>query len=194
MNSMNFTMSLLGACDSDGEVDRWRKPDSSPPSTGTVASPARTRHDPGVTAQAGVSAWRDRLGALLLSVCAAGAIVAAISAVDTVADAGSATEAGQTRPPVGLVFFAGVFVLLALAPRQLRGLWELTIVAKLALPVAGATFLRGAMDATSFVIFDGIVTVLLVAAYVSMAGWTAARPHRWPLPARQGDRADEHRD
>ena len=143
-----------------------------------------------MTPHSGAPAWRDRLGALLLSVCAAGAIVSAISAVDTVADAGSATEAVETWRLVGFVFFAGVFVLLALAPRQLRGLWELTIVAKLALPVAGATFLRGATDANTFVIFDGVVTVLLVAAYVSMAGWTAAPPHRWPLPAGQGDRAE----
>src|SRR5262249_43179640 len=114
----------------------------------------------------------------------------AISAVDTVADAGSANEAVETWRLVGYLFFAGVFVLLALAPRQLHGLWELTIMAKLALPVAGATFLRGSTDATTFVIFDGIVTALLVAAYVSMAGWTAPRPHRWPSPARQGDRAE----
>src|SRR5262245_61941371 len=108
-----------------------------------------------MTAQSGWPAWRDRLGTLLLSICAAGAIVSAISAVETVADAGSATEAVETWRLVGFVFFAGVFVLLALAPRQLRGLWELTIVAKLALPVAGATFLRGSTDATAFVIFDG---------------------------------------
>src|SRR5262249_51529694 len=133
-------------------------------------------------------------GTLLLSVCAAGAIVAAVGAVDTVADAGSATEAVETWRLVGFLFFAGVFVLLALAPRQLRGLWELTIAAKLALPLAGAPFLHGSPDAGSFVIFDGIVTVLLVAAYVSMAGWKAPRPHRWPLPARRGDRADEHDD
>src|SRR5215510_2669934 len=140
----------------------------------------------------GPPAWRDRLGTVLLSVCAVGAIVSTISAVQTVSDAGSATEAVETWRLVGFAFFAGIFLLLALAPRQLRGLWELTIVAKLALPVAGATFLSGATDANTFVIFDGVVTVLLVAAYVSMAGWTAARPHRWPLPARQGNRADGH--
>jgi hypothetical protein len=135
-------------------------------------------------------AWRDRLGALLLAVCAVGAIVSAISAVETVSDAGSATEAVETWRLVGFAFFAGIFVLLALAPRQLRGLWELTIAAKLALPVAGATFLRGSTDAGTFVVFDGIVTVLLIAAYVSMAGWTALPPHRWPRPSRGGDDAE----
>jgi hypothetical protein len=107
----------------------------------------------------GPPAWRDRLGAALLSVCAVGGIVAAISALGTVSDAGSATEAVETWRLVGFAFFAGIFVLLALAPRQLRGLWELTIAAKLALPVAGATFLRGSTDADTFVVFDGSVTV-----------------------------------
>ena len=134
--------------------------------------------------------WRDRLGTLLLSVCAVGAIVSAVSAVATVSSAGAATEAVETWRLVGFAFFAGIFSLLALAPRQLRGLWELTIAAKLALPVAGATFLRGSTDAGTFVIFDGIVTVLLIAAYVSMAGWTAPRPHRWPLAGRGGGRAE----
>ena len=142
----------------------------------------------------GPPVWRDRLGTVLLSVCAVGAILSAVSAVATVSDASSATEAVETWRLVGFVFFAGVFVLLALAPRQLRGLWELTIVAKLALPVAGATFLRGSTDATTFVIFDGVVTALLVAAYVLMAGWMAPRPHRWPLPPRQGDRAEPPTD
>lgn len=121
---------------------------------------------------------------MLLSVCAVGAIVSAIGAADTVSAAGAATEAVETWRLVGFAFFAGIFSLLALAPRQLRGLWELTIAAKLALPVAGATSLRGSTDATTFVVFDGLVTVLLIAAYVSMAGWTAPRPHRWPAPAR----------
>jgi peptidoglycan/LPS O-acetylase OafA/YrhL len=142
----------------------------------------------------GPPAWRDRLGAALLSVCAVGGIVAAISALGTVSDAGSATEAVETWRLVGFAFFAGIFVLLALAPRQLRGLWELTIAAKLALPVAGATFLRGSTDADTFVVFDGSVTVLLIAAYVSMLGWTARRPHRWSVPARRGDRAEPRTD
>jgi peptidoglycan/LPS O-acetylase OafA/YrhL len=123
---------------------------------------------------------RDNVGAALLSVCAVGAILAAVTSVGTVADADPATKAVETWRLVGYVFFAGVFVLLALAPRQLRGLWELTIAAKLVLPLAGATFLRGSTDADTFVVADGIVTVLLVAAYVLVSGWTAPPPHRWP--------------
>ena len=49
-------------------------------------------------------------------------------------------------------------------------------------------------DANTFVIFDGGVTVLLVAAYVSMLGWTAPRPHRWSAPARRCDRAEPPTD
>jgi hypothetical protein len=127
--------------------------------------------------------WRDNVGAALLSVCAVGAILAAFTAVATVVAAGPATKAVETWRLVGYLFFAGVFVLLALAPRQLRGLWELTIAAKLVLPLAGATFLRGSTDAGTLVVADGIVTVLLVAAYVLMSGWTAPPPHRWPMSA-----------
>jgi peptidoglycan/LPS O-acetylase OafA/YrhL len=143
------------------------------------ASPTDTASPPS-SATPGTSGWRDTVGAVLLSICAVGAILAAASAVGTVADADPATKAVETWRLVGYAFFAGVFVLLALAPRQLRGLWELTIVAKLVLPLAGATFLRGSTDADTFVVADGIVTVLLVAAYVLVSGWTAAPPHRWP--------------
>lgn len=127
-----------------------------------------TRH---IHGRADLPKWRDRLGAVLLSLCAAGALVAAISAVTTASDADTATEAVETWRMVGYVYFAGIFMLLALAPRQLCGLWELTIVAKLALPLAGATFLRGSTDAGTFVVVDGIVTVVLIGAYVLMARW-----------------------
>lgn len=138
--------------------------------------------------QPGPPAWQDRLGAVLLSVCAAGAIVAVAGAVDTVSDAAPAARAVETWRLVGYAYFAGVFVLLALAPRQLRGLWELTILAKLALPLAGATILRGSTDAGTFVVADGFVTAVLIVAYVLMAGWTAPGPHRWPV----SDRRDAH--
>lgn len=123
-------------------------------------------------------AARDRLGAALLYACAAGAVLSAVGAVGAVADAGTATRAVETWRLAGYGLFAGLFVLLARAPRQLRGLWELTIAAKLALPLAGATFLRGSTDAGTFVVADGVLGVVLVAAYLLMAGWTAPRPSR----------------
>ena len=98
----------------------------------------------------------------------------------SVADADEATKAVEAWRLVGFAYFAGIFALLAFAPRQLRGLWELTIAAKLALPIAGATFLSGSTDAGTFVAVDGLVTVFLVVAYVSMAGWTAPPPRRTP--------------
>lgn len=127
-----------------------------------------------------VPRWRDLLGTVLLGVCAVGAALAAVSAVGTVADADEATKAVEAWRLVGFAYFAGIFALLAFAPRQLRGLWELTIAAKLALPIAGATFLSGSTDAGTFVAVDGLVTVFLVVAYVSMAGWTAPPPRRTP--------------
>jgi hypothetical protein len=74
---------------------------------------------------------------------------------------------------IGYVMFAGVFVLLARSPRRLRGLFELTIAAKLALPVAALTIARNADDAATFLVADGIVVALLVIAYFATKGWRA---------------------
>jgi len=61
-----------------------------------------------VNAPLSLPGWRDRLGTLLLSVCAVGAIVSAVSAVATVSSAGEATEAVETWRLVGFAFFAGI--------------------------------------------------------------------------------------
>jgi hypothetical protein len=123
-----------------------------------------------------ISAVRDRAGAALLVVCALGAVAAAVAAVPAVVDAGAATQGVEAWRMIGYLFFAGVFVLLALAPRQLRGLWELTIAAKLALPVAALTVAGGADDADTFLVADGIVSAVLIGAYVLVAGWRAVPP------------------
>lgn len=119
---------------------------------------------------------RDRIGVAILVTCALGALGSAIAAIATVADAGDATRSVETWRLVGYAYFAGIFVLLAFAPRRLFGLWELTIAAKLALPIAGMTFLAGADDARVFVVSDGILALMLIAAYVLMRGWVAPRP------------------
>jgi hypothetical protein len=132
-----------------------------------------------VPAMSSPSRRRDLLGAALLSTSAVGALAAALAGTQTIADAGPDTQAVETWRVVGFAYFSGAFLLLALAPRQLRGLWELTIMAKLALPLSGVTFLRGSAEAGTFVVADGAVTIALLAAYLLMAGWAAPPPHRW---------------
>ena len=118
---------------------------------------------------------RDRIGAALLYCCAAGAALSAVGAVGAVSRAVPAVRSVETWRLIGLATFAGIFALLASAPRRLRGLWELVIAAKLALPIAGATFLRGAPEATTFVVADGALVVILLAAYMLTSGWAAWR-------------------
>jgi hypothetical protein len=133
--------------------------------SGTTETQARLPVEP--------SARGDRIGAWLLGLCAFGAMAAAVAAVSDVRDAGPATMGVEAWRMIGYVMFAGVFVLLARSPRRLRGLFELTIAAKLALPVAALTIARNADDAATFLVADGIVVALLVIAYFATKGWRA---------------------
>ncbi len=54
----------------------------------------------------------------------------------------------------------------------------MTIAAKVALPICGATYLRGATDAATFVLVDGSLALLRAFAYVLLRGWTARPPRR----------------
>src|SRR5262245_40918672 len=124
-----------------------------------------------------VEPWRDRLAAGLMLLAALGALAAAIGAVGAVSDAGPTTRIVEAWRLYGFVLFAGLFVLLALWPRQERGVWELAIFHKLALTITALWWLSGdTEDADTVIVSDGTLTVLLVAAYVLTRGWTAWRP------------------
>ena len=116
---------------------------------------------------------RDRAARIILGVCATGALIATAATIGVVADADGATQVAETWRLAGLPVFAGLFVILARMPRRIAGLWELVIANKVALVVAGATYLSGADGATDFVFVDGVLAGLLIAAYVLAKGWTA---------------------
>jgi putative intracellular protease/amidase len=116
---------------------------------------------------------RDRLARIILGICAAGALMAAASMVASVADGEGPLQVAETWRLAGLPVFAGLFVILAVRPRGTAGLWELVIVNKLALVVAGATYLSGADGASEFVVVDGALVALLIVAYALTQGWTA---------------------
>lgn len=116
---------------------------------------------------------RDRVAAIILGLCAIGALIATVATIQVVADADGATQVAETWRLAGLPVFAGLFVILARTPRRNAGLWELVIANKLVLVVAGATYLSGADGASDFVYVDGVLAALLVTAYVLAQGWTA---------------------
>jgi hypothetical protein len=67
--------------------------------------------------------------------------------------------------------FTGIFVLLAFWPRRYPGLWELVILNKAALTIVEALLIRNnATNALSAAVADGILTIVLIAAYILRLG------------------------
>ncbi|HEY8284938.1 MAG TPA: hypothetical protein VIJ28_11190 [Chloroflexota bacterium] len=122
---------------------------------------------------------RDRGATVLLIACALGALYACASSIGDVAAAGPATQQVELWRLLGFAMFTGVFGLLAVWPRRYPGLWELVIVNKAALTIAEAVLIGNhAANAKSTAIADGILTVLLVAAYFLARGWGSWNPGR----------------
>ena len=115
---------------------------------------------------------RDRAAQVILGLCALGAGLATATAIGDVADTEGTARLAETWRLYGLPVFAGLFLILAAAPRRVAGLWELVIANKVALVIAGATFLSGVEGSSDFVYIDGTLVVLLIAAYALTRGWT----------------------
>lgn len=96
------------------------------------------------------------------------AAVAAAGSIGSVMQASDATKALEVWRMIGFFTFSGLFGLLAIRPLAYKGIWELAILNKLALAIAGALFvtqgnIEGAQD---MLIFDGMLTIMLIVAYV----------------------------
>ncbi len=135
-------------------------------------SPAATRSSPVASA--------------ILALCAVGAMGAAVTAVPRVAAADPAVQGAELWRLVGYLTFAGLFLILARNPDQ-PALWAVTIASKAALPLAALTVIRAADEASTFLAVDGIVTVLLVTAYLlarrARVGAPAVAAAREEVPA-----------
>ena len=119
---------------------------------------------------------RDRIARYLLWIAAAGAAASAAASVSTIWHASGATTVVETWRGYGYLVFAGLFVLLALRPHNYRGVWELVIANKVALAATALAFAaRGGIAATSsIIVWDGGLSVLLIAAYLTCRGWSRA--------------------
>jgi hypothetical protein len=119
-----------------------------------------------------VQRWQDRLGRGLMWFAALGAFSAFASAVPTVASAASDAIWVETWRMFGFLVFTGMFVLLAVRPRNSAGIWELAFFHKAAMAIS-ALILSGAKDAAMAGTIDGVLAVLIVIAYFLTRGWTA---------------------
>jgi hypothetical protein len=135
-------------------------------STSTESRPSALSPRPG----------RDRIAKVMVWLAAVGAASSAVAAVAAVWDADGGTKVVETWRAYGLVVFAGLFVLLALAPRGYRGVWELVILHKVALTLTALLYSAHGdiADTATIIAWDGTVSVLLVGAYVLARGWTAS--------------------
>ena len=119
--------------------------------------------------------WADRIGRALLgfdAVATLGAFATGIPRIMDADDAHLLTEAWRT---FAYIVFAGLWALLAIAPRGQRGVWELVIVHKVAVTVfALAAFTKP--EAPQTAVIDGVLVVTTLAAYVLCRGWSTWRP------------------
>ena len=116
--------------------------------------------------------WQDRLGRGLMWFAALGAFSAFASAIPVVTSAASDTIWIETWRMFGFLFFTGMFVLLAIRPRNSAGVWELAFFHKAAMAIS-ALILSGAKDVAMAGTIDGVLAVLIAMAYVLTRGWTA---------------------
>lgn len=82
----------------------------------------------------------------------------------------------------GYLAFAGMWAMLALAPRRVPAIWELVIVSK-ALVTAWAIAILGAPEAGTAAVIDSWLVVSTVFAYIVCRGWISWRLVRTQPPA-----------
>ncbi len=128
----------------------------------------------------GPSTLADRIGRGLLVLCAVatlGAFAQGIQIMATTSDERVITEAWRT---FAYVVFAGLWAMLAIAPRGQRGVWELVLFQKIAI-TSFAFAVRDLPDGWSTFLIDLALVLATAAAYVLCRGWygwrrTAVRP------------------
>ncbi len=122
---------------------------------------------------------RDRIARVLMLLSALGALSACLISIGAVGAAGPLTQQVEAWRLLGFVMFTGIFALLALWPRRYPGLWELVLANKAVLTIVEALLIRTyAAHAQDAAIIDGILTVMILAAYLLSRGYTSWRPRR----------------
>ena len=134
---------------------------------------------------------RDRVAAVLLTFAAVGAAGAGLTTLVSLGDAQGEARVSELWHGWGLLFFAGVFVLLARAPRAYSGLWFLVVANKVALTMSLAwlAVASGSSEALTSALVDGALTVLLVVALVITR---EVRPSYVPGADRERAASPEH--
>jgi hypothetical protein len=116
----------------------------------------------------------DRIAAGLMLLAAAGAAYAFVTSIGVAVAAGPATQQVEWWRAFGFLMFTGIFVLLAFGPRRYPGLWELVILDKIALTITEVVLTGNQVaNAASSALADGILVVILIAAYLLGRGYSS---------------------
>ncbi len=126
---------------------------------------------------------RDRAGRVLMALNAVAALLAFASGLAITAGVSDDRLISELWRTLAYVVFAGIWTVLAIAPRSHPGLWELVIFHKAAVTAYCFVMWRLA-DAPETAVVDLVVTLTTLAAYVLCRGWRA-----WPVRARASRRS-----
>jgi hypothetical protein len=122
----------------------------------------------------GPSVLADTIGRWLLilaSVSTVGAFILGITLIKDAPDSRIWIEFWRTS---AFLVFAGLFAILAVAPRTQRGLWELVIAQKWAL-VIFSLVVGDVNEVRESALIDLILVVAVTVAYILRRGWYAWR-------------------
>jgi hypothetical protein len=118
-----------------------------------------------------LSTWRDAVARVVLALLAVGAVVAFLGGVSSAQEAGDGTRWVESWRAIGFLTFAALFLLVALRPRGVPGVWEILLANKAALAITA--LFESHADERSAGLVDAVLAVLIAAAYVLARGWVA---------------------
>jgi hypothetical protein len=147
---------------------------------GGIGTPASSRRPPRRAARFDVAERRRAVGRVLLLVAGAAALLSAAGALSALPSVESEFALLDAWRTYGLAVFAGLFVLLARDPLGYPGVLELAIMHKAAL-TASALVWPDAPKAELILGVDGMLTVVLVVAYILLGGHRGWRRGQEPM-------------
>lgn len=118
----------------------------------------------------GPARWADRTGRTLLALCAAATLLAFGDGISKIVNASDAQLMQEFWRTTAYLVFAGLWAILAIAPRKYPGIWELVLVQKIAVSVF-ALALLDKPEAVRNATVDSSLVVATIAAYVLCRGW-----------------------
>ncbi len=113
--------------------------------------------------------WRDRIAAILMVAAAAVALGAFVMIILGEAITDPALQVTALWQALTYIVLAGLFLLLANAPRAYPGVWELSIFLNVAMAV-GAFVLTNAAGAEAVFWIEGTIALLIIISYVLSNG------------------------